>query len=185
MSSNTVYIEFAGKITAETAQSFRLACNEAIKEQKPETLYLSLALAGGENDSAFHLHGFLRSIAQSRRLIVHNIGIVDSAGVIVFLAGTERFSNPVSRFLFHGPSLQYEKPVVFTVARLRHDLRCLECDVNLQWRVFAERTKVNRDDFDKAIASGRCWLPEEAKHDGLIDDIRQFSPPDGAIVQRA
>mgnify|MGYP003821717953 FL=1 len=174
MDDKTVYVEFLSEINSETARALRVVCDQALNEYQAACLYFIIASPGGANAATYSLFGFLRSLLNCCRIITHNIGTIDSAGIFLFLSGQERSANPISRFLLHGPVLNYQAGS-YTLAKLRHDLAVLQNDIDLYWRLLSQTTKIDRAKFDEAMVNGRIWLPEEAKNDGLIHDITELS----------
>ena len=79
------------------------------------------------------------------RLIVHNIGNVDSIGNAVFLAGVERYACASSTFMFHGVGFD-TKAARFEEKMLREMLAGLLADQKRIAAVVAGRTNMNADE---------------------------------------
>jgi len=87
--------------TSVIAQLFVL---EQDDPKKPITVIVNSP--GGSADSGFAMYDAMRFVSCPVRTIV--MGICASAGVMIFLGGTEgqRFCTPTARFLLHQPSMR-------------------------------------------------------------------------------
>jgi len=129
-------IHFSGVISTTTTERMRDSCLQALS-QGATMLRLHFASVGGLTPDSFSLYGFLRSLPVP--LVMHNIGNVDSVGVIVFLAGQCRYACNHSRFLIHPLSWSFSGTIDH--ARLRETVAGLNNDVNRYAQIFDERTK--------------------------------------------
>lgn len=91
-------IHFATGLNAASAEGLRNACLKALSQGATD-LRIHFSCEGGPTIHALMLHNFLRSLPVPVRM--HNIGRVESMGLIVFLGARERLCNPHSAFLIH------------------------------------------------------------------------------------
>jgi ATP-dependent Clp protease, protease subunit len=66
------------------------------------SITLSLSSLGGATDQASYAHEVLVAIGTQVELITHNVGTIQSAAMMLFLAGSRRYSVPHGTFLVHG-----------------------------------------------------------------------------------
>lgn len=86
------------KLYRRVAQAITML--EQADSEAPITVYVNSP--GGSADSGFAIYDLLRFTPCPVRSIAN--GIVASSAVLIYLAGTERFSLPSARFLLHQPS---------------------------------------------------------------------------------
>ena len=54
------------------------------------------------------LYNYIKSL--SVKVVMHNVGLVNSIANVIFLAGNERYAVPHSSFLFHGVGFDIPQP---------------------------------------------------------------------------
>lgn len=95
-----IKLKFLGKIDEENALMFLnnlKSLNDKYPNSSSLTIYISSS--GGNVDMAVELYHFLRLLKCKIRTV--NISYVNSASIILFSAGTERFCFPNSSFYLH------------------------------------------------------------------------------------
>src|SRR5438445_8342740 len=95
-----VYITFHDNINIQSVGRFITLCTQVRQQYEPQKMYFLFSSAGGAVDSGVTLYNYLRGLPC--RLIMHNIGSIDSIANAIFLAADERFAAPNSAFVFHG-----------------------------------------------------------------------------------
>jgi ATP-dependent protease ClpP protease subunit len=101
-------------------------------------IIIHLSSTGGDLASAFAAYYYLRSLGIP--LETHNIGNVESAAVLLFLAADVRRAAPYSRFLFHDFHWGFPAGDV-PLAKLREHTTSLEFDSQRYADIFNERTE--------------------------------------------
>jgi ATP-dependent protease ClpP protease subunit len=101
-------------------------------------IILHISSGGGDLASAFAAYHFLRSIEIP--IEAHNIGNIESAAVLLFLAADVRRAAPHSRFLFHDFHWGFPAGDV-PLAKLREHTASLEFDSRRYADIFNERTE--------------------------------------------
>ena len=91
-------IHFLCPVNTATVGQLQNHCLTALSQGATE-LNIHISSQGGETAAGFTAYNFLKSLPVTVR--THNISNVESIANIVFLAGSERFANPLSRFLLH------------------------------------------------------------------------------------
>ena len=102
---------------------------------------LHISSPGGSLSSVFAAYYHLRALGVP--LITHNLGNVDSAAIVLFLAADTRRAAPFTTFLIHECTISFAGDV--GVDRLRETLKTLEFDSNRYAEVFDERTQKGFD----------------------------------------
>ncbi|HHU9699852.1 TPA: ATP-dependent Clp protease proteolytic subunit, partial [Escherichia coli] len=108
-------IHFLCPVNTATVGQLQNHCLTALSQGATE-LNIHISSQGGETAAGFTAYNFLKSLPVTVR--THNISNVESIANIVFLAGSERFANPLSRFLLHPLLWGFASPAA-DHARLR------------------------------------------------------------------
>ena len=83
-------VHFIGPINHNSACAVRNCCLQALQNGATE-IELHLSTEGGNMTAGFALYFFLKSLPLP--LTTHNIGSVESVGVVIFLAGQKRYAT--------------------------------------------------------------------------------------------
>lgn len=103
------------------------------------------------------IHNYLKSLPC--KLIMHNIGSVDSIATIIFLAASERYANPNASFLFHGVVTNFPAQSSLTMFQLKERLSGLEVDQNKISSTITEMTKITKPELDDLFLQGEVKSP--------------------------
>ncbi len=141
---------------------------------------MNISSPGGNVAAGMILHNYLKSLPC--KLVMHNIGSVDSIAIIIFLAGEERRANPNSSFLFHGIVTNFATQTAMTMFQLKERLGSLEVDQNKISNTITELTKITKSELDELFLQGEVKSPEFALEKGFIHEIKVMKLPKDAIV---
>ena len=100
----TTYINFTGQISEVSANKFMAACAQIIATDNPDCLYFLFSSPGGDVNAWVAIYNYLRALPVAK-IVMHNIGSIDSVANVIFHAADERHSAPHSTFHFHGVAL--------------------------------------------------------------------------------
>src|SRR5476651_72764 len=125
-------VHFHCQIDQSTTERFRDCCLEAM-DQGASSLLLNLSTTGGSTNFGFTLYTFLKSLPVP--ISAFNAGNIESMGVVMFLAASERVAAPYSRFLIH-PMTWYFSQNSVDHSRLREYLSSLNNDLERYVRIF-------------------------------------------------
>jgi ATP-dependent protease ClpP protease subunit len=142
--------------------------------------YILLSSPGGGTREGITLYNYLQSLPA--KIITHNIGIIDSIGNIIFLAGKERYAVPHSSFLFHGVGFNIDQPARLEEKDLKEKIKIIERDEKLISEIIAEKTKLSVEEIREIFLEAQTKTPEEAKKIGLIHEIKEVKIPESAKV---
>jgi ATP-dependent Clp protease, protease subunit len=175
----TQYIVFTADVQTTQAAKLRNALTTA--SNAGNEIYLIISSGGGNVFEGLSIGAFMKTLPVT--ITTHNIGQIDSIANLIFSAGTKRYANQNSSFLFHGVSMHYEK----------QDF--IESQLEDQWR----QVKRMRENISAAISaysglsiadvqalmiSGTTILTaEEALSKGIIHEVRNATiPPNSQVV---
>ena len=120
-----------------TINALMAAVEQKLREGADEFVVLMSSLGG----SVFHglsAYNFLKGIPAA--VTTHNFGSVDSIGVVLFCAGTRRFSVPHARFLLHAVQANFSQGASLEEQQLEERLKGLRIDIENIAGVIAANT---------------------------------------------
>ena len=170
---DTVYIGFCQDIQKKSVDTLISNCNFALKTYSPNNLYILFASGGGHIGLAFSLFSFLRSLPVN--VITHGVANIDSCGVNVFLAGNERYATSNTTFLLHPSTKRFSKDVSLTINQLHLELATLQNDQTLVIKNISDNTGLSTADAEEFINLGKIFSSTQAKHFGIISEVKDFS----------
>ncbi len=162
------------QIDRDTCDQLMKAITDGRRQFPADEVHLAMACRGGDTEQAFAIYEALRCF--SFDVTTHNIGFVNSAAVIVYLAGRTRLAAPNSTFLLHGTSYEfptYQRMTAHALKPVMQQLDHWDKRVNsflLANTAIPPKTLLDslRDDWTITTASAQSW--------GLTTAIRAFEP---------
>jgi ATP-dependent Clp protease protease subunit len=103
--SGGCFLFFNGTINNRGMEQLVMLATQAVANQF-RSLTICMSSTGGDPESALYGYNALSSLPIA--LSSHNLGVVHSAAITVFLAGRERFANPGASMLFHQTASTYD-----------------------------------------------------------------------------
>jgi ATP-dependent Clp protease, protease subunit len=171
------YVGFNFAIDGHSAQQLIAVVNTAISSGH-RSVCISLSSPGGATDQAFYLYHTLRALPVE--LITHNIGTVQSAAAILFLAAGTRFAVPDATFLFHATRFYPAQNIGLSYEDLQQRLKSVRGDDQFSQRIIADR-------LSKSPAEVAGWAKGDVLRDtkfalqhGIIQEVRPFEIPKDA-----
>lgn len=131
-----------------------------------------LSTQGGDVGSGITAYNYLKALPKPVTVITHNIGRVDSIGVIVYCAGSKRICVPQARFLIHGVKSMGDGMASMDEKLLEERLKTLKVDSENIARVIAANSNQNLSDVRAAMSERTTLNPEQAITWGLAQEIR-------------
>lgn len=180
MPTKTVYINFFYEIDSQRVFPFINFCTQIFQQHRPDIFQINIASPGGNVAVGMILHNYLKSLPC--KLIMHNIGSVDSIATVIFLAGEERYANPNSSFLFHGIVTNFAAQTSLTMFQFKERLSGLEVDQNKISNTITELTKISKSELDELFLQGEVKSPEFALEKGFIHEIKEMKLPKDALI---
>lgn len=131
-----------------------------------------LSTQGGDVGSGITAYNYLKALPKPVTLVTHNIGRVDSIGVIVYSAGSRRLCVPQARFLIHGVKSMGEGMASMDEKLLEERLKTLKIDSENIARVIAANSRKDLEEVRAAMSDRTTLNPEQAIAWGLAQEIR-------------
>lgn len=160
-------IHFLCPVSTATVGQLQNHCLTALAQGATE-INIHISSQGGETTAGFTAYNFLKSLPITIR--THNISNVESIANILFLAGAERFANPLSRFLLHPLLWGFSTPAA-DHARLREYGKCLDNDLDRFIETFNIDIEPNVR-WASLIADSTILDANEALEHGVINSIK-------------
>lgn len=170
-------VHFIGPINHSAVCTIRNLCLQALQSGASE-IELHMSTEGGNMTAGFALYFFLKSLPLP--LTTHNIGSVESVGVVIFLAGGKRYACPGTRFLVHPLHWGFGSLVAADHSRVSEWRDCLDFDAERYARIFEEATKATgaQDDIrTNLFGNARIYDAEQAVAAGIIHKAVQARLP--------
>jgi ATP-dependent protease ClpP protease subunit len=164
-----VVIRFMAAVDANSVGALLTTVDQKLKGGVKEFTLL-ISTPGGTVFHGLAAYNFLRGIPA--KVITHNFGSVDSIGVVMYCAGSERRSVPHARFLLHGVSAGFQQNERLEEKQLEERLKGLQIDLRNIGRVIAAHTGKSEADVYRAMVDRTTLDPEEAKKWGLVQLIQ-------------
>lgn len=168
-----VYLSYYDGIDLPKVNAVVMAINNILQQADVEEFYFLLSSNGGHVDAGITLYNHLRSIPQ--KIIMHNMGSIDSIATVVFMAGDERYAQPNSTFLFHGVELTTGGPLSLSRSKIIELVSSIDADQQKIIGILTERTTVTRKELTKLFSEGSKKDLTFAKEKGIINNIITLS----------
>lgn len=163
--SDTQYLGLFSSIETSTAEKFiRLVCTKMPSATKK--LHILFNSSGGSISAGFVLYNFIKVLPY--HVIMHNVGSVDAIGIVVFLAGKERYSVENGTFLMHHITTQIPERIS-TESMMREKLSCIDGEAEKIKGVLAENSNLTAEQLD--FKDGRLEDAQYALSAGIIHGI--------------
>jgi ATP-dependent protease ClpP protease subunit len=153
------------------------AVNGAV-QQRAQSVTLCISSNGGSTEQAFYAYEILRALPVPIHTI--NLGIVQSAANIIFMAGEQRVAVPEAHFLFHQTKFSPQTGGNYSLQDLAFSAASVKSDDDRTAQIVAERT-------GKPIAEVLAWFEGQelrtadfALQNGIIQAVRHLQMPQGA-----
>jgi ATP-dependent Clp endopeptidase proteolytic subunit ClpP len=163
------YIRFMAPVIPQTTDKLLQIVDEKIKE-KVERIHLMISSPGGSVFHGLSLYNFLRGAPVE--VYTYNFGSVDSIGIVLFCAGSKRFSVPHARFLIHGVRFNFNAPASFDEKQIEEHLKSIKIDQQNIARVIADTTQKLVHKVEEDMNNRITLNPNEAKDYGLVHEIK-------------
>ena len=164
------WIRFMGRVTQQTAYDLLQVVDRKIQE-KCERIHIMISSTGGSVFYGISLHNYIKGAPIET--YTYNFGSVDSIGVVLFCAGSKRFSVPHARFLIHGVTLNInDKSSGIDEKKLEEYLKGLKIDYQNIARVIADSIKRPASRVEDDMNNRITLNPRDAQNYGLVHEIK-------------
>lgn len=164
MNNVNLNLTFSDYINTDSVKAFLEKLVE-VNEKNPDinllTVYISSA--GGDIDMAIELYNFLRSLDCRVKMV--NTSYVNSAAVIVFLAGDERVCLHNSSFYVHAVSKKFDG--IYNATELMREVKEMKTNTDKIAELLAENTKKDRAYWKQMMSKGFVITAKKSVELGL------------------
>jgi ATP-dependent protease ClpP protease subunit len=177
----SVAINFVAEVNSNNVNGLLRIVTEQVKIGTKKITIL-ISSPGGDTTSAFAAYNLLRN-TQGAEITTFNIGSVDSAAMLLYCSGKNRYSLPGTRFLIHGNRLNTQVPTQFDAPAMDSQLQQLVNLNQMVARVVSSVAPTKEKEIAAAIQGQQILTPEQAKQWGIVQEIRtEFIQPGMNII---
>jgi len=173
----TFYVYYYDDIDAGRVKTIMGIVSGIITQEKPTSLYFLFASRGGHVDAGVTLYNFLKSLPL--KIIMHNIGVINSIANVIFVAGSERYAAPHTTFLFHGAASQLNG--IFSLPQINEIRDSLHKDHNTIAGIICDNTTITQEEIKKLFAQGETKDVQFALEKGIINEVKAVQIPQNAL----
>ena len=146
--SKTCTIKFFKGVDEASINALMAVVEQKLREGT-EQFVLLISTPGGTVYHGLAAYNFLKGIPAE--IVTHNFGSVDSIGVVLYCAGTKRYSVPHARFLLHAVQAQFHQSASLEGKQLEERLKGLQIDIRNIARVIAANTGKTEQEVTRAM----------------------------------
>jgi ATP-dependent Clp protease protease subunit len=170
MSQKTVQIKFFKSVDEDAIKKLMAVVEQKLTEGATRFV-IAVSSTGGTVFHGLAAYNFLKGIPAE--VITHNFGSVNSIAVVLYCAGSKRFSVPHARFLLHGVTYTFRDGSHLEEKQLEERLKSLRIDIENIAGVIAANTGRSEEQVTKDMLDRTTLNPEEAVKYGLVHEIRE------------
>ncbi len=170
MPEKSVHIRYYAPVDENHVKKLIEAVEQKLKEGATRFVIL-ISSPGGNVFQGLSAYNFLKGIPAE--VITHNFGSVVSMAVVLYCAGSKRFSAPHATFLLHGVQANFPQGASLEEKQLEERLRALQLDIENIAGVIAANVGKSEEEVTKAMAERTTLNPEEAVKFGLVHEITE------------
>jgi ATP-dependent Clp protease protease subunit len=168
------FIRILAPIVPQTTDQFFRIIDQKINA-KTERIHILISSPGGSVFHGMSMFNYLKGAPTE--IYTYNFGSVDSIGVVIFCAGSMRFSVPHARFLIHGVKMNINGNVSFDEKQLEETLKSVIIDQSNIARIIADTTGKALYKIEEDMNNRTTLNPTEAKDYGLVHEIKSVLFP--------
>lgn len=167
-SKDVIKLDFLDSINTNSAQVF-IENLKTCSVQKPDAncIWINISSPGGDIDVAIELYNFLKQL--DCFIITNNISVVNSAAIILYLAGTDRYCDYTSTFYVHSVTKKLRG--VFDADRLIREAKEIKLNTERVTKILADNTIPSFTYWKRLMKKGEILSPKQAIKLGLSTQI--------------
>lgn len=174
-----VYIRFMANVNPQTASALLQTLDDVMKRGVTQA---TLLISSGGGNVLEGLSIFNYCIGAPLEIDTHNFGSVDSVAVVIYAAGSRRYTVPDARFLIHPVGFTTTGNVRFERELLAERLKGITADNENLASAIANRTGKTKQELLETMFTRTVLNPEEAVAFGLVHEVKRELFPAGATV---
>lgn len=134
---------------------------------------------GGETACGLMFFNLVRDFG----ITAHNVGLVDSAAVTMFLAANYRIASPLASFLIHPPTRIFHKDSKHSRSDLIEITEGMKIEVQQTVQIIVDRTNLTRSRANAMMGKGTVFDAKTAKNAGIVHEISEYQPDPGGSIK--
>ena len=180
--SKLIFVNFIAEINDKTSSLLMFLLTEQLRSGM-NNFRINISSGGGMVFHAVALYNFLSGL-KDVYLHTHNLGQIDSAANLIFLAGQQRTASKASSFLLHPPKMGFQAQgmVQFSLQDLKERTLGLEKDERKIAEIIATRLNKDTQSILQMFERRETHSSEEAKNLGFIHSIEEFVAEPGTPI---
>lgn len=176
---DVICLVYHDEISLEKTKALMEVCSQAITQYKVNTLYFQFSSNGGSVDSAITLYNFLKSLPCE--IVMHNTGSIDSAAIVVFMAGDKRYAASHTSFLFHGVGWGVNAGEI-KMAQLKEMESGIKAAETKTANIVADNTSLTVAEITKYYNQGESKSATFAQSKGIVSELKDVGLPEGTPI---
>lgn len=168
------YFTLSGDVNSDMVRRVFNAVSD-ITEDKLTTAHILIQSNGGYVSDGICLYNFLSKLPLD--IITYNAGAVASIAVTLFLAGRHRHASDTARFMVHkshATASPGSRPDALSII-----VEGLRADDMRTERILRGHVKLTEEQWQVHAYSDLHLTADQALEVGMVESIRDFSPPKG------
>ncbi|MBD5258905.1 MAG: hypothetical protein HDS52_09550 [Barnesiella sp.] len=167
-SNDVIKLDFLDSINTNSAKVFIDHLKSSSMEKTDAScIWLNISSPGGDIDVAIELYNFLKQL--DCRVITNNISVVNSAAIILYLAGSERYCDYTSTFYVHSVTKKLRG--VFDADRLIKEAKEIRINTERIIKIITENTIPSFAFWKRLMTKGEIIPSKQAIKLGLSTQI--------------
>ncbi len=134
---------------------------------------------GGLVSQVLITYSFIRSLPAT--INTHAVGLVASAGNVLFLAGEHRSADRSARFLFHPSTVSLLGTL--NGSQLKEKVTQDEAIEGMLTQIYRDRTALTDEDIQRFGRGEVIYTAEQAQHLGIAQDVADLKLPGGQAAR--
>ncbi len=175
--AGTIYLTYHDEVSIEKTKALMEICSGLVMQHRPKTIYFLFSSGGGSVDSAITLYHFLKALPCE--IVMHNVGSIDSAANVVFMAGDRRYAVGHTSFLFHGLAYGFPTNPV-NVGQLEEAISILKQGEDKIAGIIAKNSQITEAEVRELFRHGESKSATFAYEKGIVNKLEEATVPDGA-----
>jgi ATP-dependent Clp protease, protease subunit len=150
----------------------------AALERGARHVTLCISSVGGAPEQALYAYEILRALPSEVELTTHNVATVQSAAMILFLAGSKRLAVPNATFLMHKTT--HNPGTAVGAEHLSYGADSVRADDTSAMAIVADRTGRDLNTVRKWFRGQKIRDTTFAKGEGIITEVIPVNFPEQA-----
>lgn len=167
-----IYIRFMAQVTPLSVERLLNLIDASIRNGVSR-IHLLLNSPGGSVSHGLAVYNFLRGVHVE--VITHNLGTVDSIGVIIYCAGSKRLCVPHARFLIHP--VQSHINGALDEHHLKEVRDSVATDQSNIAKVIGTTISKDSEEILKKMHDRTTMDSQQARDFGLVEEIKEEVMP--------